>query len=188
MTQIHAERSGRRTPWIVGISGMLAAATVVVVGLVWWQHDWGDQFPALDSERLDEQQVVLVDVLRREYEQPGDGPKYAEGVKEAWCADFVSYCYTKAGKKLNDPWTPSLLQTLKNNGTWNRNNPKPGDIIMFDWTPGSGRLAEHTGLVEKVYRSGGKTWVQTIEGNSGDMVRRNRYAVGDPRVSFGTIR
>ncbi len=114
--------------------------------------------------------------------------KYFGRGPEAWCADFVSYCYTKAGKKLNDPWTPSLLQTLKNNGTWNRNNPKPGDIIMFDWNPGSGRLAEHTGLVEKVYRSGGKTWVQTIEGNSGDMVRRNRYAVGDPRISFGTIR
>ena len=107
---------------------------------------------------------------------------------EAWCADFVSYCYTKAGKKLNEPWTPGLLQTLKNNGTWNRSNPKAGDIIMFDWHPGSGVPAEHTGLVEKVYRSGGKTWVQTIEGNSSDSVRRNRYVVGDPRISFGTIR
>lgn len=107
---------------------------------------------------------------------------------EPWCADFVSYCYTKAGKKLNEPWTPALLQKLKNNGTWNRTHPKPGDIVMFDWSPGSGDSADHTGLVEKVYRKNGKLYVQTIEGNSGDRVRRNVYAVGDPRVSFGTIR
>lgn len=107
---------------------------------------------------------------------------------EPWCADFVSYCYTKAGKKLNQPWTPALLQTLKNNGTWNRTHPKPGDIVMFDWSPGSGDTSDHTGLVEKVFRKNGQLYVQTIEGNSGDRVQRNVWRVGDPRVSFGTIR
>lgn len=108
---------------------------------------------------------------------------------EAWCADFVSYCYTKAGKPLNEPWTPALLAKLKANGTHNRNNPKPGDIIMFDWQPGSGPTAQHTGLVEKVFRKNGRLMVQTIEGNSGDAVRRLTYAVGDPRIAgFGTIR
>ncbi|PZR12288.1 MAG: hypothetical protein DI536_15400 [Archangium gephyra] len=108
---------------------------------------------------------------------------------EAWCADFVSYCYTKAGKKLNEPWTPSLLQKIKDNGTWNLKHPKPGDIIMFDWHPGSGRSAEHTGLVEKVFKKNGQLWVQTIEGNSGDAVRRLQYRVGDPRIAgFGTMR
>jgi peptidoglycan hydrolase-like protein with peptidoglycan-binding domain len=107
---------------------------------------------------------------------------------EAWCADFVSYCYTKAGKKLNQSYTPTLLQMLKNNGTWNRTHPHKGDIVMFDWSPGSGPTSEHTGIVEKVFRRGGATYVQTIEGNSSDRVQRNTYRVGDPRVSFGTIR
>lgn len=108
---------------------------------------------------------------------------------EPWCADFVSYCYTKAGKKLNEPYTPTLLSMLKSNGTYSRSNPKVGDIIMFDWQPGSGPTAQHTGLVEKVFRKNGQLWVQTIEGNAGDAVRRLTYRVGDPRVAgFGTIR
>ncbi|MBL8915898.1 MAG: peptidoglycan-binding protein [Archangium sp.] len=107
---------------------------------------------------------------------------------EAWCADFVSYCYTKAGKKLNEPWTPALLAKLHANGTYTRNNPKPGDIIMFDWQPGSGPTAQHTGIVEKVFRRNGRLMVQTIEGNSGDAVRRNTYAVGDSRIAgFGNM-
>ncbi|GMU61155.1 MAG: hypothetical protein AMXMBFR34_29180 [Myxococcaceae bacterium] len=108
---------------------------------------------------------------------------------EAWCADFVSYCYTKAGKKLNEPWTPALLAKLKANGTYTRSHPKAGDIIMFDWAPGSGPTAQHTGLVEKVFRKGGQLWVQTIEGNSGDAVRRKTYPVSSSVIAgFGTIR
>jgi peptidoglycan hydrolase-like protein with peptidoglycan-binding domain len=108
---------------------------------------------------------------------------------EAWCADFVSYCYTKAGKKLNECNTPNLLAKLHANGTYTRNDPKPGDIIMFDWHPGTGPTAEHTGLVEKVFRKNGRLFVQTIEGNSGDAVRRLTYAVGDARIAgFGTMR
>jgi peptidoglycan hydrolase-like protein with peptidoglycan-binding domain len=115
--------------------------------------------------------------------------KYFGRGPEAWCADFVSYCYSKAGKKLNEPWTPALLQKLHANGTYTRNHPKPGDIIMFDWNPGSGASAEHTGLVEKVFRRNGQLYVQTIEGNSSDMVRRNTYPVSSSSIAgFGTIR
>ena len=60
---------------------------------------------------------------------------------------------------------------------------------MFDWHPGSGVSAEHTGLVEKVFRKNGRLYVQTIEGNSSDSVRRNTGAVGDSVIAgFGTIR
>lgn len=115
--------------------------------------------------------------------------KYFGRGPEAWCADFVSFCYSKAGKKLNEPWTPALLAKLKSNGTYTRNHPKPGDIIMFDWHPGSGPTAEHTGLVEKVFRKNGQLYVQTIEGNSSDMVRRNTYPVSSSVIAgFGTIR
>ena len=108
---------------------------------------------------------------------------------EAWCADFVSYVYTKAGKKLNQSYTPTLLQMLHNNGTYTRNNPKPGNIIMFDWAPGSGPTAMHTGIVEKVFMRNGRKYVQTIEGNASDMVRRNVWPVSSSVVAgFGTVR
>jgi peptidoglycan hydrolase-like protein with peptidoglycan-binding domain len=108
---------------------------------------------------------------------------------EAWCADFVSYCYTKAGKPLNDPWTPGLLSKIKANGTYNRSNPKPGDIVLFDWVPGSGAPAMHTGLVEKVFMRGGQKFIQTIEGNtsSGDVARRTHQVSSNTVVGFGTM-
>ncbi len=105
---------------------------------------------------------------------------------EAWCADFVSYCYSLNGHPLNQPWTPALTQTLKNNGTWNRWSPEPGDIVMFDWKPGSG--TDHTGLVERVYSSGGQMYVQTIEGNSSDMVKRKTYPLSSSVIQgFGHV-
>lgn len=108
---------------------------------------------------------------------------------EPWCADFVSWLYTKAGKKLNIPYTPTLLQTFKNNGTYNRNNPKPGEIVIYDWSPSSGVPAEHTGIVEKVYRRNGQLWIQTIEGNYGDRVQRRNIAVSSSTIrGFGTAR
>lgn len=105
---------------------------------------------------------------------------------EAWCADFVSYVYTHAGHPLNDPWTPSLLSKMKANGTYSRWSPQPGDVVMFDWHPGSGYSAEHTGIVERVYSSNGKMYVDTIEGNSADAVRRRTYPLDSAYIAgFG---
>ncbi len=77
---------------------------------------------------------------------------------EAWCADFVSYCYSKAG-----------------------------DIVMFDWSSG-GPTAQHTGLVEKVFKQNGRLSVQTIEGNSSNQVMRHTYPVSSSVIAgFGTM-
>lgn len=84
-----------------------------------------------DAKNADYRQKVL-DTARRFmgfHEKGVNGnpfSKFFGRPPEGWCADFVSYCYTKAGKKLNEPWTPALLAKLKANGTHNRNNPKPG--------------------------------------------------------------
>lgn len=136
----------------------------------------------------------VLDIARRHlgfHEGPGNSNPFSRFFgrgPEAWCADFVSYCYSKAGKKLNQSYTPTLLSMLHQNGSYTRNNPKPGDIVMFDWHPGTGPTAEHTGLVEKVFRRNGRLYIQTIEGNSSDSVRRNTYAVGDSRIAgFGNM-
>ena len=55
--------------------------------------------------------------------------------------------------------------------------PQPGDIIFFDWdSPGTGQDGDpdHVGIVEKV----GDGFVYTIEGNSDDACRQNRYPLG----------
>ncbi len=55
---------------------------------------------------------------------------------------------------------------FKERGSWQDNSyePRPGDIIFFDWDDENGQdgLSDHTGIVEKV--ENGR--VYTIEGNS----------------------
>lgn len=108
---------------------------------------------------------------------------------EAWCADFVSYCARKAGLKLNTASAQGVADFLKSRGTWKgKSNPKPGDALTFRWD-GSGGWADHVGIVEKVFMRNGRKYVQTIEGNSGDAVRRKVYPANSSVINgYGTIR
>jgi hypothetical protein len=107
---------------------------------------------------------------------------------EAWCADFVSYCAKSAGAHLNTASAQGVQDYLTRQGTWKgRSNPQPGDAITFNWKGNNG-WADHVGMVEKVFQRGGKLYVQTIEGNSSDQVKRNVYAVDNPVIKgFGKI-
>lgn len=104
-----------------------------------------------------------------------------------WCACFVSWCanecgYIEAGvipkfaacASQGVPW-------FQERGLWQDNSyePRPGDIIFFDWDDGGqDGQSDHVGIVEKV--ENGR--VYTIEGNSGDSVRQNSYPVGHYEV------
>ena len=101
-----------------------------------------------------------------------------------WCACFVSWCANECGYidsgiipnfsgcVTGSNWFIDRGQWMDGSGT-----PNPGDIIFFDWddpdTNGQDGSADHVGIVEKV--EGG--YVYTIEGNSGDTVRENRFPV-----------
>lgn len=50
--------------------------------------------------------------------------------------------------------------------------PSAGHIIFFDWE-GDG-VTDHVGIVERAENG----TVYTVEGNSGDTCRQNRYAIG----------
>lgn len=96
-----------------------------------------------------------------------------------WCACFVSWCgnqcgYTKAGIVPKFSYVPSGVNWFKSKGQWQKRTytPAPGDIIFFDW--GGNGSQDHVGIVEEV--EGG--YVCTIEGNSGDAVRRQKYRIG----------
>jgi peptidoglycan hydrolase-like protein with peptidoglycan-binding domain len=109
-----------------------------------------------------------------------------------WCAYFVSYVYTKAGFPLNIGSSDGMLNYLRTKGRFvsNTTAPEPADIVIFDWTQGDHDPAEHVGLVERVYRNpSGQIRIGTIEGNSGNGVRRRDYPIGDVRiVGFGRPR
>jgi peptidoglycan hydrolase-like protein with peptidoglycan-binding domain len=94
-------------------------------------------------------------------------PNYFGRGAEAWCADFASWVYTKAGVPLNNPSCSNLVSKLKASGKWKTGNPQPGDMVFFDWVKGSGArgsgISDHVGIVVSVNRDGS---VNTIEGNA----------------------
>ncbi len=95
----------------------------------------------------------------------GDALKYANSFgrgPEAWCADFVSWVYSQAGKKTNSPYCPTFVAQLKKQGKWKgKKNPQPGDLVFFDWD-GDGS-PDHVGIVQKANGDGS---IETIEGNT----------------------
>jgi len=100
----------------------------------------------------------------------------ADGVP--WCAIFASYCFdVGAGVVLCRGWhgagvgsrgvayVPTLAAWLKATGR-SVAAPQPGDLVIFDW---DGGLPDHAGLVVRALADGR---IETVEGNSGDEVRR----------------
>ncbi len=120
---------------------------------------------------------------------------YGFNSRVEWCACFVSWCANECGY-LDAGVIPRTAGCIfgsnwfKDRGLWQDNSyePRPGDIIYFDWNNkgGSGPqdgLADHVGIVEKVENG----IVYTVEGNSGDSCRENRYAIGHYEIyGYGT--
>ena len=120
---------------------------------------------------------------------------YGFNSRVEWCACFVSWCanecgYLDAGVIPRTAGCISGSDWFKDRGLWQDNSyePRPGDIIYFDWDnkgssgPQDG-LADHVGIVEKVENG----LVYTVEGNSGDSCRENRYAIGHYEIyGYGT--
>ena len=80
-------------------------------------------------------------------------------------------------------WTPCRptpsqgVPWFQERGLWQDNSyePRPGDIIFFDWDDGGqDGSSDHVGIVEKV--ENGR--IYTIEGNSGDSCRQISYPFG----------
>ena len=97
-----------------------------------------------------------------------------------WCACFVSWCanecgYIDAGVIPKFAGCVTGSQWFKDRGLWQGNSyePRPGDLIFFDWDDPGGYsgpqdgVPDHVGIVEKVENG----IVYTVEGNSGDRCR-----------------
>lgn len=127
---------------------------------------------------------------------------YGFSYRVDWCAIFMSWCANQAGYTLVNPSDTSTGEDLfprysivGDGAEWfNTHNrlqsgnyygggyiPKRGDIVFFTWSgdPRIGGL-DHTGIVES-YDNG---IVTTIEGNSGDRVKRQTYGIGESCLAY----
>ncbi|MGC4121779.1 MAG: peptidoglycan-binding protein [Myxococcales bacterium] len=90
-------------------------------------------------------------------------PNFFGRGSEPYCADFVSWVFTQAGKPLDFSYVPSLREHLEETGQWKgQSDPQPGDIVIFNFD-GAGD-GDHVGIVKSVNEDGS---IVTIEGNTG---------------------
>ena len=114
---------------------------------------------------------------------------YGFDSREEWCACFVSWCADQAGLIQKGAVSKFSLCTagvdwFQEKGKWQSggNVPTPGTIIFFDWDHDG--ASDHVGIVE----SCDGTTVHTIEGNSGDAVKQNSYAVNSRSIlGYGLV-
>lgn len=121
---------------------------------------------------------------------------YGFGSRVEWCACFVSWCANECGY-IDTGVCPKFagcgngVQWFQERGQWlyGSTAPAPGMVIFFDWDNkgGSGPQdgeADHVGIVQKV----GDGIIYTVEGNSGNLCRVNRYPVGHYEIlGYGVL-
>ncbi|WP_052280286.1 CHAP domain-containing protein [Nocardia vulneris] len=159
-------RRGRVRFWLVAAVLAVALLAAGVVGVRWWQDRThppaiaGERltaFPAIDRSALDPTQARVIAVAEREFRSPGAGEKYAEGVREPWCADFVSWVMRESGVPLANPnsgsWRIPGVYTLQEFYAgadrfvrFGDYRPRTGDVILYsDASP----FNQHTNIVLK---------------------------------------
>ena len=114
---------------------------------------------------------------------------YGFNSRVSWCACFVSWCgeqcgYLESGVMPKFSLCSDGVKWFQSKGQFKDGSyvPVAGDIIFFDW--GDDGSIDHVGIVESVK----KGTVNTIEGNSGDAVRKRSYPVGDGRIyGYGVL-
>ena len=123
---------------------------------------------------------------------------YGFNSRVEWCACFVSWCFNECGY-LDTGTAPKFagcvggVEWFRSREQWADNTiePAPGMIVFFDWNDPNGASgpqdgeADHVGIVEKCENG----IVYTIEGNSGNLCRVNRYPVGQYEImGYGILR
>ena len=121
---------------------------------------------------------------------------YGFGRRVEWCACFVSWCADQCGY-IDMGVCPKFagcgngVQWFQEREQWldGSAEPAPGMIIFFDWDNkgGSGPQdgeADHVGIVQKVEDG----IIYTVEGNSGNLCRVNRYPIGHYEIlGYGVL-
>ncbi|MFD4181814.1 CHAP domain-containing protein [Rhodococcus sp. NPDC058514] len=186
----------RRTIWAVAA---LAAVAAIVGGVLWAVPSrylpWDTvDFPAVDMAALSPPQSRVVTLLEAEYRAQRPGTFYSEGVKEPWCADFVSWIMREADRPLSNPnsghWRIPGVYTLQeyyeSQGRFEPAaggyRPTVGDVVLYNnrsW------VGQHTNFVVAV---DGDT-ATTVGGNEFGRIRVHTldFAGDSAVVGFGRL-
>ena len=133
-------------------------------------------------------------LLLREFESPGQGTKYSEGVAEPWCADFVSWILHEAKIPLKNPHSGSwripgvytLREYFQSVGRYHLlasgYQPLPGDVVFYD----EGSFGTHVNFFVDI---DGDT-IFTLGGNENFKVFLQQFDYRDEKygaIGFGQI-
>lgn len=111
------------------------------------------------------------------------------GGNVAWCARCVSKAYVESGSKAfvrgrNYQYVPTLVGDARaaRNGLTVTLDPKPGDLVCFDWDGSNFRTGDnHVGMI----KSGTRKSFETIEGNVNHRCEsRRRTSRSAPHIVF----
>ncbi|MFI9509181.1 CHAP domain-containing protein [Nocardia sp. NPDC052566] len=197
------ERPRRRWRWIAAVLVVAALAAGGFAGVRWWQDsrhppaiagERKTEFPAIDRSGLDQAQARIVAVAKQEFERPGAGTKYSEGIDEQWCADFVSWVLREAGVPLANPNSGSwripgvytLTEYYQSKDRFSPRDsgyrPRTGDVLLYDQ---ASPFHQHTNIV----LTSANGVVTTIGGNEFGAVAIHRWALADVPgiVGFGRL-
>lgn len=152
-------------------------------------------FPDFNTSDLSPLRFRILTILKQEHDQPGAGTKYSEGVRELWCADFVSWVMREANVPLSNPnsgsWripgVATLQEYFESQGQFGSlasdYQPKPGDVVIYG---AEGVHGQHTNFVVAV--SGNE--ITTVGGNEGNQIRIQRFDSHDQKhavIGFGVV-
>lgn len=113
--------------------------------------------------------------------------RYSDGVKEPWCADFVSWVYLEADHPFENPnsgsWripgTHTLQEYFKKNDRWHVYDselPQPGDVVIYR----HGIFGEHTNIVVATDYDE----ILTVGGNENGKIMMHRISYSDTRYGI----
>jgi hypothetical protein len=123
--------------------------------------------------------------------------RYNHGDELPWCAAFVVWCFKQAGTPIHttrgEEWTFRSVDNMREALTargyqfGRRLRPRRNDLIFFEMPSMRGDTKpsptpKHVGIVERVQKQNGTVYVHTIEGNTGNAVKRRVYQMTDPRI------
>ncbi|MEU5843191.1 CHAP domain-containing protein [Rhodococcus sp. NPDC047139] len=195
------ETTRRRRP-VAALLAVTATLCVAVGVLVWWilpsrLFPWDSApFPEIDTAALSPTQVRIVELLEKQHQEQHPGTHYSEGVREPWCADFVSWIMREAGVPLSNPhsghWRiPGVYtlqeyyeQTERYEPAGSGYRPAVGDVVLYHNRMGLGQR-EHTNIVVSV---DGDSAI-TVGGNEMGRIRVHELDLSgdDAVVGFGRL-
>lgn len=147
----------------------------------------------MDNSELPEDVKDLLSIAKNEYENPRLGEFYAEGVREPWCADFVSFVFKEFGRPFSNPYTGhwripgvyTLKEYLQSIDAWHPEpeyRPQPGDIVIYDGS----LFGTHANMVVEVDGN----YIVTVGGNEDGRIRLDKIDWTDRRygvLGFGHV-